>query len=71
MRIIDRYICRAIISHALLGLGVFTFVFFVPQMARIMELVARHSASFAAIGTLLISTLPQILTFTIPIGLLV
>ncbi|HEY4580519.1 MAG TPA: hypothetical protein VIG89_05730, partial [Candidatus Acidoferrales bacterium] len=45
MRIIDRHICRAVLSHALLGLAVFTFIFFVPQMARLMELVARHSAA--------------------------
>ncbi len=71
MRIIDRYICRAVLANAILGLAVFTFVFFVPQMARIMELVARHSASFGLIATLLLSTLPQVLTFTIPIGLLI
>ena len=50
MRIIDRYICRAIVSHAVLGLALFTFVFFVPQMARIMELVARHIRSMVGGG---------------------
>src|SRR5882724_6072034 len=71
MRIIDRHICRAIVSHALLGLAVFTFVFFVPQMARIMELVARHSAPLADILKLFLSAFPGVLTFTIPMGLLI
>jgi len=43
MRIIDRYIFREILSHALLGLGVFTFVIFVPQLVQIMNVVARGS----------------------------
>jgi LPS export ABC transporter permease LptF/LPS export ABC transporter permease LptG len=71
MRIIDRHICRAVVSHALLGLAVFTFIFFVPQMARIMELVARHSAPFSDISRLLLSAFPGVLTFTIPMGLLI
>lgn len=71
MRIIDRHICRAVISHALLGLAVFTFVFFVPQLVKIMDLVARHSAAPADIAKLLLSLFPTIFTFTIPMGLLI
>jgi LPS export ABC transporter permease LptF/LPS export ABC transporter permease LptG len=71
IRIIDRHISRSIVSHALLGLAVFTFIFFVPQMARIMELVARHSAPLSEIFKLLLSAFPGVLTFTIPTGLLV
>jgi LPS export ABC transporter permease LptF/LPS export ABC transporter permease LptG len=71
MRIIDRHICRAVLSHALLGLAVLTFVFFVPQMARIMQLVARHSAPMSEIGMLLLAAFPGILTFTIPMSLLI
>ena len=71
MRIIDRHICRAVLSHALLGLAVFTFIFFVPQMARLMELVARHSAAPAEIAWLILCAFPGVLTFTIPMGLLI
>ncbi len=45
MRILDRYIVREIFRHALLGLVVFTFVFFVPQLVRLMELLVRHAGS--------------------------
>ena len=71
MRLIDRYICRQIFSHALLGLGIFTFVFFVPQLVRLMDLIVRHPASWSTIGVLFLCTLPGILTFTLPIAILV
>ena len=71
MRLIDRYICRQVFSHALLGLGIFTFVFFVPQLVRLMDLVVRHSASWTTLGVLFLCTFPGILSFTLPIGVLV
>jgi LPS export ABC transporter permease LptF/LPS export ABC transporter permease LptG len=71
MRLLDRYIAREVISHAALGLAVFTFVFFVPQLVRLMELVVRHSAGFGSVMLLFLCTLPPVLGFTIPIGVLV
>src|ERR1700674_2979121 len=71
MRLIDRYICRQVFSHALLGLGIFSFVFFVPQLVRLMDLVVRHSASWATLGILFLCTLPGIFSFTLPMGVLV
>ncbi len=71
MRLIDRYIFRTILSHALLGLLIFTFVFFVPLLIRLMELVVAHSASWPTLGILFLCTFPGIFTFTIPIGVLV
>ncbi|MCU1342624.1 MAG: putative permease [Candidatus Acidoferrum typicum] len=71
MRLIDRYICRQVFSHALLGLGIFSFVFFVPQLVRLMDLVVRRSASWQTLGILFLCTLPGILIFTLPMGVLV
>jgi LPS export ABC transporter permease LptF/LPS export ABC transporter permease LptG len=71
MRLIDRYICRQVFSHALLGLGIFTFVFFVPRLVQLMDLVVRHPGSWSTIGLLFICTFPGILSFTLPIGVLV
>jgi LPS export ABC transporter permease LptF/LPS export ABC transporter permease LptG len=71
MRLIDRYICRQLFSHAFLGLGIFTFVFFVPQLVRLMDLVVRHPGSWLTIGILFLSTFPGILSLTLPIGVLV
>ena len=71
MRLIDRYICRQLFSHALLGMSIFTFVFFVPQLVRLMDLIVRHPGSWSNIGILFLSTFPDILIFTLPIGVLV
>ena len=71
MRLIDRYICREVFSPALLGLGVFTFVFFVPQLVRLMELIVRHSADWGSIALLFLSAFPPVLTFTLPMAVLV
>jgi LPS export ABC transporter permease LptF/LPS export ABC transporter permease LptG len=71
MRLIDRYICREVFSHALLGLVVFTFVFFVPQLVRLMDLFVRHTTGWHE-GALLVSCVfPGIFTFTIPMAVLV
>ncbi len=71
MRLIDRYICREVFSHALLGLLIFTFILFVPQLVHLMELVVRNSGSYARLGMLFLCTLPGLLIFTLPMGVLV
>src|SRR5213594_3341886 len=71
MRILDRYIVREIFRHALLGLVVFTFVFFVPQLVRLMELLVRHSGSGGQLVKLFLCLFPGVLTFTVPMAILV
>jgi lipopolysaccharide export system permease protein len=71
MRLLDRYIAREVVSHGILGLAVFTFVFFVPQLVRLMDLVVRHSGSIWSVTLLFLCTIPPGLAFTLPIGVLV
>jgi lipopolysaccharide export system permease protein len=71
MRLLDRYVAREVISHAALGLVVFTFVFFVPQLVRLMELIVRHSGSVWSVALLFLCTLPPVLGFTLPMAVLV
>ena len=71
MRILDRYIVREVFRHALLGLAVFTFVFFVPQLVRLMELFVRHAGSGTQIFKLFLCILPGVLVFTLPIATLI
>jgi len=70
MRLLDRYICREVVSHAALGLAVFTFVFFVPQLVRLMDLVVRHSGGAGTVALLFLCTLPPVLAFTLPMAVL-
>ena len=71
MRILDRYIVREVTRHALLGLIVFTFVFFVPQLVRLMELFVRHTGSVMTVLLLFLCAFPGVLTFTLPMSVLI
>lgn len=71
MRLLDRYIFREVASHSVLGLAVFTFVFFVPQLVRLMDLIVRHSGGIFAVAELFLCSLPPVLGFTLPMAVLV
>jgi LPS export ABC transporter permease LptF/LPS export ABC transporter permease LptG len=71
MRLLDKYIGREVASHSLLGLAVFTFVFFVPQLVRLMDLVVRHSGGIRTVALLFVCSLAPVLAFTIPMAVLV
>src|SRR5262245_62476543 len=71
MRILNRYIFREIFRHALLGLVIFSFVFFIPQLVKLMELLVRHSGSGGQLVKLFLCLFPGVLTFTVPMAILV
>ncbi len=71
MRILDRYIVREVFRHAFLGLVVFTFVLFVPQLVRVMELFVRHTGSGSQIVELFLCLLPGVFVFAIPMSILI
>ncbi|MBS1815488.1 MAG: LPS export ABC transporter permease LptG [Acidobacteria bacterium] len=71
MRILTRYILREIVSHALLGGALFTFVLFMRDLGRILELAVRGSASAEDVLRILAYSLPSTLTLTIPMAVLV
>jgi len=71
MRLLNRYIFRELASHALLGLAIFTFVFFVPKLVQLMDLVVRHWTHLGSVLLLVACTLPAVLTFSLPIAVLV
>ena len=71
MRILTRYVLSEITYHALIGTGVFTFVLFTRDLARILELVVRNSAPIPSVAELFFLTVPVALTYTIPMGVLI
>ena len=71
MRILTRYILREVLSHALLGGALFTFVLFMRDLGRILELLVRGSASLHAVMLVFLYTLPSTLILTIPMTVLV
>jgi len=71
MRILDRYIVRELSRHAFLGLVVFTFVFLVPRLVRLMEIYVRHVGSGAQILKLFLCIFPGVFVFTLPMATLI
>src|ERR1700690_2629085 len=71
MRILTRYILGEVVSHALIGAGVFNFVLFTRDLGRILELVVRNSAPLPSVPEIFFFTVPVALTYTIPMGVLV
>ena len=71
MRILTRYILREVLSHALIGAAIFTFVIFMRDLGRILEIIVRNSAPIPSVAELFFLTVPTALTITIPMAVLV
>jgi len=71
MRIFTRYILREVTSYALLGGALFTFVLFMRDLGKILELVVRESATLWQVFLVFAYTLPSAVTYTIPMAVLV
>ncbi len=71
MRLLTRYILREVLSHALLGGVLFTFVLFTSRLSIILEIVVRNSASLSDASRLVAYFLPEALIVTIPMAVLV
>ncbi len=71
LTILQRYFLRELAGPFLLGLGVFTFVFLVGQLYKLLDLLTKNGASPLLVGELILSMLPWILSLTTPMALLV
>jgi LPS export ABC transporter permease LptG/LPS export ABC transporter permease LptF len=70
MRIFTRYILREVSSYALLGAVLFTFVLFMRDMQKILDLLVRDSASIPDVLRIFADMLPNTLIVTIPTAVL-
>jgi len=71
VRILTRYILNEVLSHAFIGGALFTFVLFMRDLPHLLELVVRNSASLGAVLEIVLLTLPNMFTVTIPMAVLV
>lgn len=71
MRILTRYILGEILSHALIGCALFTFILFMPELPHILEIVVRNSSSLTDMVEIFLFTLPSLFRLTIPMSVLV
>src|SRR6476646_1370213 len=74
MKILDRYIFKEIFFPFLIALVALTFVAFLAfsrEIGLLLELIVRQSATTSEIWALSVVILPNVLTFTIPMAVLV
>ena len=71
MRILTRYILNEVLSHAAIGGAIFTFVLFIRYLPHLLEMIVRNSASLGSVLTIVLMTLPDMFTVTIPMAVLV
>ncbi|RRA47124.1 LPS export ABC transporter permease LptG [Acidipila sp. EB88] len=71
MRILTRYILREITSHALLGGALFTFIFFIPHLEHLLELMVRNASSMGTVLQIMVYWLPSTIVLTVPMAVLV
>jgi LPS export ABC transporter permease LptG/LPS export ABC transporter permease LptF len=71
VRILTRYILGEILSHALIGCAVFTFILFMRDLNHILEMVVRNSSTFTSVMEIFLFTLPNTFKVTIPMAVLV
>jgi len=71
VRILNRYILKEVLSHAAIGGAIFTFVLFIRYLPHLLEMIVRNSASLGSILEIVLFTLPDMFTVTIPMAVLV
>src|SRR5205085_7944928 len=74
MKTLDRYIFREILFPSLIALAALTFVAFLAfsrEIGWLLELIVRQSATISEIRAISLAILPNVLTFTIPMAVLV
>ncbi len=71
MRILYWQITKELFSHGLLGLLLFTFVLFLLDTTRLLEMILRDPAAWEKILFLALLVFPAVFSFTIPIAVLV
>jgi LPS export ABC transporter permease LptG/LPS export ABC transporter permease LptF len=71
VRILTRYILGEILSHALIGCVIFTFILFMKELPRILEMVVHNSSTLVSVVQIILFTLPNFFMVTIPMAVLV
>ena len=71
MRILHRQILKEVVSHGFLGAILFTFVLFLRDTSRLLELLLRETSVGSSIAMLCLLSFPSLLIFTIPMSVLV
>jgi LPS export ABC transporter permease LptG/LPS export ABC transporter permease LptF len=71
VRILTRYILGEILSHTLIGGVIFTFILFMKELPKILEMMVHNSSTFTGLVEVVLFMMPNFLKVTIPMAVLV
>jgi len=71
VRILTRYILGEILSHALIGGVIFTFILFMKELPKILEMMVHNSSTFTSLVEVILFMMPNFFKVTIPMAVLV
>ena len=71
MRILTRYILGEILSNALIGGVLFTFILLMKELPHILDTIVRNSSTFSSVIQVVLFLLPNFFMVTIPMSVLV
>jgi LPS export ABC transporter permease LptG/LPS export ABC transporter permease LptF len=71
MKLLDRYVFKEILFPTLIALLALSFVVFSREIGKLLEVMVRQSATLSEIWAISVAVLPNVLTFTIPMAVLV
>ena len=71
MRILTRYILGEILSHALIGGVIFTFILFMKELPKILEMMVHNSSTFTSLVEVVLFMMPNFFKVTVPMAVLV
>jgi LPS export ABC transporter permease LptG/LPS export ABC transporter permease LptF len=71
VRILTRYILGEILSHTLIGGVIFTFILFMKELDKILEMVVHNSSTFVSVVEVFLFMMPNFFMVTIPMAVLV
>jgi LPS export ABC transporter permease LptG/LPS export ABC transporter permease LptF len=71
MKTLDRYIFKEIFFPSVIAVVALTFVAFIREIGALLEVMVRQSATMSEIWAISVAIFPNVLTFTIPMAVLV
>ena len=71
MRILTRYILGEILSHTLIGGVIFTFILFMKELPKILEMMVHNSSTFTSLAEVVLFMMPNFFKVTVPMAVLV
>jgi LPS export ABC transporter permease LptG/LPS export ABC transporter permease LptF len=71
VRILTRYILGEILSHALIGGVIFTFILFMKELPKILEMMVHNSSTFTSLVEVILFMMPNFFKVTVPMAVLV